>query len=142
MALAEAIKTWWRGEGTEKAAGMLFLDQEEIDRGRGLDSKLDALNKSRLNDGKISQEQWAATNDRYKSGGFDTLLTNPDSSPWAGFQEGAVEGLANVQSGIKEAIRSPLRWSLGAIPWEVWVAVLLFAAWKTGILTRLAARVK
>lgn len=52
------------------------------------------------------------------------------------FREGAIEGLASMQRGMKDTLTGTatftLRAILGFIPWWVWLLAVLWAAWQLG----------
>jgi hypothetical protein len=140
MAIGEAWKAWQRGESWNNVFGYAVTSQEEIDRGRSADSRLMEMNRAAFETGKWNEEQYLASNARLHTSSMDELIANPDSSPWAGFQEGLKEGAANVQGSIKSTLAAPFNFTMGAIPWQVWLAVGLFLGFKLGLFDRLFAR--
>lgn len=54
------------------------------------------------------------------------------------FQEGAAEGLASMQRGVRESLTGAASWSvqtvLGFVPWWMWLLASLWAAWQLGLL--------
>jgi hypothetical protein len=134
MALGEFWRALSRGDGWEKSFGYLTLSQDEIDRGRDLDNKLDQVNRVAFERGLVSQADYDKTSARLAQSSMDVLLENPDSSPWAGFKEGWKEGADNIQSGIKKTLAAPFNFTLGAIPWQVWLLVGGYIAWRMGLL--------
>lgn len=137
MAIGESFRAFRRGEGFERSFGYLWLSQEDIDRGRDATNKLDELNRKAFEVGKINDQEYQERTARLHSTDVENLLTDPNSSPLQGFKEGFEEGAANVQSAIKETIRAPITFGLGAIPWQAWLIVGLFVAWKLGAFKKL-----
>lgn len=140
MSFGEAWKSWRRGEGWDSTFGYLYLSQEEIDRGRNLDNRLDASNRAAFERGTITQDQFDASSRRLSESQFGNLLTDPNSSIWGGFKEGWQEGADNVQGVIKKGLAAPINFTFGAIPWQVWAAVGVYIAWKLGLLGKLFKR--
>ncbi len=134
MSVSEAWKSWNRGEVWEKSFGYLYLSQDEIDRGRALDNRLDASNRVAFERGLVSEKQYQESTARLADASLANLLTNPDSSPWQGFQEGAAEGAKSMQEGIKKGLAAPFNFTFGAIPWQVWLVLGGYIAWRLGLL--------
>lgn len=137
MGISSAWSAWRRGESWEKTFGYLYVSEAEIKRGLDADNKLDALNRQAFESGKWTGDQYAGASARAAETSMDALLTDPQSSPWAGFQEGLAEGKQNVQDTIKAGLSSPIQFGLGSIPWEIWALALAWGAWKLGLLDKL-----
>lgn len=137
MAFTEAIKAFQRGDGFEKSFGLLWVSQDEIDRGRLLDSKLDVVNRNSFERGLWTSAEYDKIRERAAAGATDQLFLNPDSSPWQGFKEGASEGLEAVQDGIKTTLSAPIKFTFGSIPWQIWALVAAYVAWKLGAFDKL-----
>lgn len=140
MAIGEAWRAFRRGESWNNVFGYAVVSQEEIDRGRAADSRLQELNQEKFDSGKWNAQQYADSNARLHASSLDELISNPDSSPWAGFKDGLEEGVANVQSGIKGTLAAPINFTLGSIPWQIWALVGLYVAWRLGALDRILRR--
>lgn len=136
MAIGESIKAAARGD-LEQAFGFLWLSQDEIDRGRLADSRLDQLNRNAFEAGKISGEEYAARYGKIQASSMDALLEDPMSSPWSGFKEGLKEGAENVQGAVKNTLAAPFNFAFGSIPWQVWLLGLVALAWYLGLFGRL-----
>lgn len=140
MAIGEAWRAWQRGESWNNVFGYAVVSQETIDSGRAADSRLLELNRAAFEKGTWNEEQYLASNARLHTSSMEELISNPDSSPWQGFQEGLAEGAANVQGGIKKTLAAPFNFTFGAIPWQIWAAVGVFLAFKLGLFDKLLAR--
>lgn len=134
MGIAESWSAWRRGEGWNNAFGYLYLSQDDIDAGKAAESRLDALNRDQFDAGRISDQEYTDRQSRINSSSITSMLENPETSPWSGFKEGLAEGADNVQSTIKGAIAAPINFTLGAIPWQVWLIAGVFLAWKAGLI--------
>lgn len=57
------------------------------------------------------------------------------------FVEGAQEGLADMQTGVKDTLTGGLAFSvkgvLGFVPWWAWLAGAIYLAWRGGFLAKL-----
>ena len=134
MALLEAFRAWKRGESWNNVFGYAYISQDEIDRGRTADSRLEEVNRQAFERGVWDEATYADVRARAEAGNMQSVIENPDSSPWSGFKEGAAEGAANMQGTIKSALAAPFNFTLGAIPWQVWLVVGVFVAWRFGLL--------
>ena len=120
---------WWTG--TDK----------EIERGKALDSNVDAYQKKQLAAGAWSQDQYVQAQKNLYADGPDTYSAQVSG----GFEEGWADGRKNVSGAIKGTINTvigePLRAILGGIPWWVWVAGIGWVLWKFGVLGTLVKKV-
>lgn len=132
MGLAEAWKAWQRGEPIGDSLGYIFVSDAEIERGRKLDSQLEQLNREAFEAGVWSQDEYDQVLGHQATSAIDYELTNPETSPWGGFKEGFAEGASNVQESIRKGLSVPINWTLGAIPWQIWLILFLVVAWKLG----------
>ena len=137
MAIGEAWRAWRRGDGFEKSVGYLWLSQEDIDNNRDTTSRLDEVNRKAFDAGKLSEQDYLDRTARNHTTEIGSLVADPASSPWGGFKEGLKEGVENVQGAIKETIRAPITFGLGAIPWQAWVILLIWGAWRLGLMKKL-----
>lgn len=138
MALWEALKSLAHGNVSD-ATGYLFISQDEVDRGRAYDSQLEAMVKNDYAKGIITDDQLALTMGRIQAQSFNPggILSQEGTNVASGLGEGALEGLNNVQSTVKESIRGTLNYGFGFIPWQAWVLVSLYIAWRVGWLNKL-----
>jgi hypothetical protein len=135
MALAESIKSLWRGNFKD-AANYLFVSQDEVDRGRMLDDKLSAINKADYERGLYSQDQYLKTIANLQANAFQPggIFEQEGTAPAAGFVEGLKEGAVNMQQGVKNAVGGSINFGLGVIPWQVWVIATVYLAWRFGLI--------
>jgi hypothetical protein len=103
------------------------LDEEQ-ERADRLDRELAALNAQRLRDAKYSKEQFeAAEANRIRSQTPDI-----DGDVRAAFDEGLDEGASNIRNFLGKPFEI-LPALPKIIPWQVWVAVGLYVAWRFGL---------
>lgn len=140
MGITEAFKAWRRGESATNSFGYLFVSDAEIERGRGLDSQLEALNRQAFEAGTYNQSQYELAAGNAAAGATDRWFTDPATSPGAGFVDGAAEGLAAEQAAVQKATSNLIGKALGFLPWQAWVAILLFLAWRFGLLRRVMGK--
>lgn len=138
MALWEAIKSAAHGEFND-AVGYLFVPQSEVDRGRALDSQLETMVKDDYAKGIITDDQLAITMGRIQANSFapNGIFDQPGTDVAAGLQEGALDGLNNVQKTVKQSIAGTVNFGAGLIPWQGWVILGLYVAWRVGWLNKL-----
>lgn len=143
MPLWPALKAFGRGEASA-GLGLLFTDSDTYEAQRETRSRLEAATQRQYEVGLISQEAAARTLQNIAATDNTTgqLFTTPGDSTLDAFKEGWSEGADRMQNAVKETIRAPLKWTLGAIPWQVWAIGLLYVAWQTGILAALLSRLR
>lgn len=141
MALWESIKSLARGNFSD-AAAYLWVDQETVDSGRAADSQLEALAKRDLDRGIYSPEQYQVTMDRLAANKFEPggIFDQEGTDVVGGFMDGAKEGLNNIQTSVKESVRGTINFSLGFIPWQAWILIALYLAWRFGWLKKLVSK--
>lgn len=99
----------------------------EQERSDDLDARLDALNRRKLEEGKISPTEY----DR-RAAVLAENRTDVDAEVSAAFKEGAQEGYNNVTGAIKDAAAAPFRFAWDIIPWQLIVAALIVAFFYMG----------
>ena len=111
-------------------------------KGDELDAKLTALNtKDYAPGGKLyTASTWAQVQQNLSTGATGDV----DAQINAAFQEGLDDGANNVTGflgGIFDFVGKGLGALLKAVPWWVWLGVLAYVLFTTGIAQRLLARV-
>jgi hypothetical protein len=141
MPLFEALKAFGRGEGSA-GLGLLFTSADTYEAQRDTGTRLEAAVNRQYQAGLLSQEAAARTLQNIEATNNSTgqLFTTPGDSTLDAFKEGWSEGADRMQRTVKETIRAPLSWTLGAIPWQVWAIAAVVVAYQSGILTALLAR--
>lgn len=115
---------------------LLFLSEDEIAEHRRTDNILDQMASERFAKGKSTLEEYQQTQARNQAGSFETLTTDPESSPWGGFKQGAAEGGAALVDSAAGAIRGTVR----LFPWWLWAAGAAWFLTQSGLLARLVKR--
>lgn len=143
MPLWESLKAFGRGE-VSAGMGLLFTDSDTYEAQRDTRSRLEAAVNRQYETGLISQEAAARTLQNIEATRNDTgqLFVQPGDTVLDAFKEGWSEGADRMQNAVKETIRAPLKWTLGAIPWQVWAIGILYLAWQSGILAAVLARLR
>lgn len=141
MALGESIKAWRRGESFTNVLGYLAVSQEEIDRGRAADTALEEMNRKAFARGKITQAELDRRSAVVATQSTDAIITDPESGMGASIVSGLSEGIANVQSTVKESIRAPINFGFGMIPWQAWLILAVYLAYRFGLFEKLKAKI-
>lgn len=133
MALWEAIKSAAKGNFSD-AGGYLFVSQEEVDRGRRLDTQLEALVKEDYRRGIITDDQLSITMGRIEAQSFKPggIFSQDGTNVTKGLVQGAGEGLKQLQTGVKEGIAGTLNFGAGLIPWQLWIIIAIYLGWRFG----------
>lgn len=134
-AWTEAWNNLKRGD-LSAATGSLFLSAEDIEAGRRADDHLAQIAARNRERGIYDDAQYARTIER---------LGYSNTSVYAGqvgqaFEEGAAEGLATMQAGVKGTLNKTALGILGFIPWWVWLLAALWLAWQLGLLNKLVRK--
>ena len=121
--------------------GKLFGADKLQAEGDALDAKLAALNsRDYAPGGKLyTPANWAAVQQNLGTG----TTGNVDKQINAAFQEGLDDGADNVTgftSGIFDFLGKGLGSILKAVPWWLWLGVIVYFLFTTGIGQRLIAR--
>jgi hypothetical protein len=139
MALASAWKSLTSGN-LENAFNYLFIPQDVEDQSTAIDSRWEQFLQQQVATGKETQEQAARTLQNIDSTDVATgaVFTNPDLSPWNGFQQGLQEGLDNESNLVKKTLNTVAGTGISAIwkalPWWVWVGAGIYGLWWIGLL--------
>ncbi|MCX7791428.1 MAG: hypothetical protein N2378_12375 [Chloroflexaceae bacterium] len=124
------------------------VDLEAEQRRRAeLEAWEQALDQEALRRQVWSDQEWQ-TVQAQRAGQEFTGATDFAAEVNQAFREGAAEGLASMQRGVRESLTGAatfsLRAVLGFIPWWAWVLAAIWAAWQLGLiqpwLGRLRAR--
>ena len=105
---------------------------EEQRRSDDADRRLREMNLADLQRGTWSDEEFYARDARITAGALDVKA---DYS--AAFKEGLDEGYQNTTGAIRTTLASPFNFAFASIPWQVWLALGVFVAWKTGLLRKM-----
>lgn len=134
MALWESLKSAARGNFSD-AGNYLFISQEEVDRGRALDSALEAKARESFERGIYSSQQLDVSLERIRQQSFTEggIFDQPGTDITAGLAEGAMDGLKNIQSGVKESLRETIKFGSGLIPWQGWLLIGVYLVWRFGL---------
>ena len=108
-------------------------------RGDALDAQIAANQKDNLDSGKWTVAQYEAANaNQQKALTGDVTQQVLDAG-----KEGAIEGLNNLQQGVKNAVGNTLSFGWGMIPWQLWLvgglALFIYMGggiWIRGILEK------
>ena len=139
MALASAWKSLTSGN-FENAFNYLFIPQDVEDQSTEVDSRWEKFLQGQVAAGKETSEQAARTLQNIDSTDVATgaVFTNPDLSPWNGFQQGFQEGLNNEADLVKGTLNTVAGKGVEAIwraiPWWVWVGAGIYGLWWIGLL--------
>lgn len=124
MGLWSATKALATGN-FRQAADSVFVDEDEINRGISLDSRLIAEVQSDHARGALTDEQANFQIGRLQASATDKQIEQ--ASPSSGFVEGWKEGYNNVKNTIQGATSGLFGGILGLIPWQVYVGAGIFA---------------
>lgn len=67
-------------------------------------------------------------------------ISDVNSEVHLAFGEGFEEGASNIRGAIGGTVNAVVTTPFRVIPWQLWIAGLLFAAWKLGLLDGLLRR--
>ena len=139
MALASAWKSLTNGDLTN-AFNYLFVPQEVEDQSTAVDSQWEQFLSHQVEIGAETKEQAAKTLQNIMSTDVATgaVFTNPDDSPWSGFQQGLQEGYNNEVNSVRSTINNVAGGTVStlwkAIPLWVWIGGAVYVLWWTGLL--------
>ena len=122
--------------------GYLFGADKLQSEGDAVDAKLTALNAKDYGPGGrlYTASNWAQVQQNLATG----QTVNVDAQINAAFKEGLDDGANNVTGflgGIFDVVGKGLGAILKAVPWWLWLGVIAYFLFTTGILQRLLARV-
>lgn len=116
------LLSWWTGVDLE----------EERRRGAEADARLAAL-QARQRD-RFTDTQWATMQEHLaEQQGYSV---DPEAQVAAAFGEGLKEGYDKTTGAIRATVAAPFNFVFKSLPWQLYVAVALFAAWKFGWLKK------
>lgn len=133
MGLKSAFKSLVKGN-VQDALNFAFVDEQTVEASNQADRALMELNREDMIEGKISQNEFerrAAAIDANafpQDDGSGGLFTQESSNPWAGFKEGAVEGLQAEAGFVNKTVGGALDFASKAIPWQLWVILAIYLA--------------
>lgn len=109
----------------------------EKERSDELDRQLREHNAARVERGVMSPEEYNVFEERLATGGSNTF----DDQIEDAFEEGASEGLANMQATVKGTLTDTVKGALGFVPWWAWFLLLGFILYQVGAWAYLKRRV-
>lgn len=139
MALKSAWNSLTKGDLTN-AFNFLFVPQDVEDTSTAVDSQWEQFLSHQVEIGAETKEQAARTLQNIESTDVSSgaVFTNPDLSPWSGFQQGFQEGYNTEVNGVRNTINGIASGSVStlwkAIPLWVWLAALVYGLWWLGLL--------
>lgn len=138
MALWDATKSFFSGNFKDSAS-YLFVDADEVNRGRDLDARLAELNSRDLASNKITDEEYLRRTNAIATNAFEHggIFDQEGTDVFGGFVEGAGEGLTTMQQGVKSGIAKSLNFTTGLIPWQLWVLIAIYVAFRLGLLDKI-----
>lgn len=132
MSFWDGVKALGRGENP---IDYVFLESGTVEASDAADRGLDELNRKRLEDAKISAEEYERRRGVLTSWAFPTtdlgegpgkLFEQPGASPAEGFQEGLADGADNIRKFVSKGINGVVGTSLRIIPWQVWAGLAIY----------------
>lgn len=72
----------------------------------------------------------------------DSLSYDPDDAIGEAFGEGFDDGADNIRGAVGSTINAAVGTPLKLIPWQLWIALALYGAWKLGLFKTLLSKVK
>ena len=139
MAWASAWKSLVSGDPVN-AFNYLFVPQDIEDQSTAVDSQWEKFLSNQVATGKETQEQAAKTLQNIMSTDVSTgaVFTNPDLSPWSGFEQGLQEGLNNEANVVRGTLNGVAGGTLStlwkAIPLWAWLLLAVYGLWWIGLL--------
>lgn len=104
----------------------------ETARGEELDRRNAELNRKKVERGQMTWEEAKEQEDR-----FYYPSTQQDYEILSDAGEGAVDGLEAIPSTVKGTLNSVAGWTLGAIPWWLFLIPIGYGLWYIGAFDRL-----
>jgi hypothetical protein len=114
------------------------FDRENFERGQQADNANAELQKSLHDRGLISDENYQISLDHYAADdAFD-----PDEQIVGAFDDELADRTKAVRDFASGAIGASLKATLGLIPWQVWLGVAGYVAWRLGVFNGVLAKAK
>ena len=113
-------------------------DRTAYEEGLQADAKNRALTEDLRNRGLITEQDYRAAQQHYDA----SAAYNPDAEITDAFDEGLNDGAANIRNTIGGAINLGIGTPLKLIPWQVWVALAIYVAWRLGAFNGILAKGK
>jgi hypothetical protein len=137
MGLTSAWKSFVHGNFSD-ALNYAFVDEELVQSGMKADRALEQMANEDYIEGAITDQEYKNRLARYNVNANPTYdnsvggIFDQGNSPIDGLKQGAAEGARNIKRTIQEASNGLTGFVLGAIPWQLWVALavyLLIVTW-------------
>lgn len=140
MGLWDSTKALFSGRPGD-AADLLFVDGETVDASNEADRKLDQLNRSQWEAGKITEQDYRERLARLTNNAFPDFVTDtgergrlfeqPGTNPSAGFMEGLGDGARNIRTTVSDAINGTVGFTFKLVPWQLWAVLGIYLAFIT-----------
>ena len=118
----------------------LFLSAEDranIEAGNAATEKLRALNaKKHADNPEVFDDAWLAETEANLSNDYVNPAEEVDGAFWEGWNEGA----DSIRNGLGATINTAVGTPFKLIPWQIWLAAAVFAAFKLGLFKGLLKR--
>jgi len=111
-----------------------FLDEEELAKGDAADKANAEINRRLYEEGKMSPEDYALSQEQLGNLSSERMLSDPLISPGGGFEQSLNDSLDSVRGGINGVAAGTLAALWRAIPWWVWLGGAAYLAWRLGFL--------
>jgi len=121
--------SWWQN----------IIYGEDLDtlavKDKAVDDRLKQLNQAEVDSGNWTQEQLDESNKR-----FQTIDYNYGEQVNETFAQGVKDQADSLRKGADSVISGTLLTTLRLVPIWVWIGLILFAAWKLGLLNGIFKR--
>lgn len=107
----------------DSAFGWLFVDAETKASIEASDKKLAELNQDALDRGVITRDMYDQTAKHIEESDYEAILTDPDTSIFRGFVQGAEEGLLADVELAKDVTQKVTSGVFGSIPVQIYAVV-------------------
>lgn len=112
------------------------FDRDEYERGIEADNRNRAITEDLKTRGLISEDDYDFAIKNYN----DAASYDPDHDIGAAFGQGIDDGAANIRNLAGGTVNALALTPLKLIPWQVWLALAIYAAFKFGLLNGLVKR--
>jgi hypothetical protein len=103
-------------------------DRDAYEQGLEADKKNRAITEDLHNQGLITDKEYKEAIDHYDA----AAAYNPDAEINAATQQGLDSGADNIRGFLGGVIDKVATTPLRIIPWQVWLALGLYVAWRLG----------
>lgn len=106
------------------------FDRENYERGKAADAQNRQLTEELLEQGRIGQFEYKQAMAHYDAADAE----DPDAEIDSAFNEELNDRTAAVRNFASGGINAIFKSVFGTIPWQVWIGVGLYVAWRLGLL--------